>query len=99
MSLQKILNQERPTEERNCPKHGAYTSTNFIGEHWTACPKCMMIQRDKEAKEQLAADERKSHKAWAPPSRALGQLAADEWKSHKAWAPPSWALGQLAADE
>ena len=58
MSLQKVLNQERPTEERNCSKHGAYTSTNFIGEHWTACPKCMMIQRDKEAKEQLAADQR-----------------------------------------
>ena len=58
MSLQKILNQERPTEERNCPEHGAYTSTNFIGEHWTVCPKCMMIQRDKEAKEQLAADEK-----------------------------------------
>ena len=55
--LDKLI-KERPTEERNCPEHGAYTSTNFIGEHWTVCPKCMMIQRDKEAKEQLAADEK-----------------------------------------
>ena len=57
MILNKLI-KERPTEERNCPEHGAYTSTNFIGEHWTVCPKCMMIQRDKEAKEQLAADEK-----------------------------------------
>ena len=55
--LDKLI-KERPTEERNCSEHGAYTSTNFIGEHWTVCPKCMMIQRDKEAKEQLAADEK-----------------------------------------
>mgnify|MGYP003312630611 FL=1 len=55
--LDKLI-KERPTEERNCPEHGAYTSTNFIGEHWTVCPKCMMIQRDREAKEQLAADEK-----------------------------------------
>ena len=57
MILNKLI-KERPTEERNCPEHGAYTSTNFIGEHWTVCPKCMMIQRDKEAKEQLGADEK-----------------------------------------
>jgi len=55
--LDKLI-KERPTEKRNCPEHGAYTSTNFIGEHWTVCPKCMMIQRDREAKEQLAADEK-----------------------------------------
>tara|TARA_B100000214_G_scaffold234871_1_gene171662 strand:- start:267 stop:1043 length:777 start_codon:yes stop_codon:yes gene_type:complete len=56
MSLDKLINKERPSEERNCSEHGAYTSTNFLGEHWTACPKCMLIQRDKEAKEQQELD-------------------------------------------
>jgi hypothetical protein len=53
MSLDKLINKERPTEERICPKHGAYTSTNFLGEHWTECPKCMIERRDAEAKEQI----------------------------------------------
>ena len=50
MSLEKLINKERPTEERICSKHGAYTSTNFLGEHWTQCPKCMIERRDAEAK-------------------------------------------------
>ena len=58
MSLNKLINKDRPTEIKNCKEHGDYTSTNFFGEHWTACPKCMMIQRDREAKEQLAADQK-----------------------------------------
>ena len=69
MSLQKILNQERPTEERICSEHGAYTSTNFIGEHWTECPKCMMIRRDAEAKADIERDKQaaieREQRRWA----------------------------------
>ena len=52
MSLQKILNQERPTEERNCPEHGAYTSTNYIRDYWTECPECMAIKRKEVEKQE-----------------------------------------------
>ena len=47
--LENLINKDRPTEERICPKHGAYTSTNYLGEHWTECPKCMIERRDAEA--------------------------------------------------
>ena len=53
--LDKLI-KDRPTEERNCSEHGAYTSTNFMGEHWSECPYCMGIRRDKEAKEQIERD-------------------------------------------
>ena len=52
MSLEKVLNQKRPTEERNCPKHGAYTSTNYIRDYWTECPECMAIKRKEVEKEE-----------------------------------------------
>ena len=55
MILHKLI-KDRPTEERNCSEHGAYTSTNFMGEHWSECPYCMGIRRDKEAKEQIERD-------------------------------------------
>ena len=29
---------------------------NFIGEHWTECPKCMLLRKEKEALEQIKAD-------------------------------------------
>ena len=54
--LENLINKDRPTEERTCSKHGAYTSTNFIGEHWTECPQCMIERRDAEAKEQIERD-------------------------------------------
>ena len=56
MSLENLINKDRPTEERICAKHGAYTSTNFLGEHWTECPKCMIERRDAEAKLQIERD-------------------------------------------
>ena len=70
MSLENLINKDRPTEERTCPKHNvAYTSTNFIGEHWTECPKCMMERKEKEALEQLKADkhreQEREQRIWA----------------------------------
>ena len=65
MSLQKVLNQERPTEERNCSEHGAYTSTNYIHDYWTECPKCMAIKR-KEVEKQ---EEEKSNLPQIPQSK------------------------------
>ena len=41
MTLKKLLDKDRPTEERVCDEHGAYTSTNFVGEHWTHRPQCL----------------------------------------------------------
>tara|TARA_R100000231_G_scaffold804_1_gene1464 strand:- start:34 stop:807 length:774 start_codon:yes stop_codon:yes gene_type:complete len=55
MILNKLI-KDRPKEKRNCSEHGAYTSTNFMGEHWSECPYCMGIRRDKEAKEQIERD-------------------------------------------
>ena len=52
MSLEKVLNQKRPTEERICPKHGAYTSTNYIRDYWTECPECMAIKRKEVEKQE-----------------------------------------------
>jgi len=69
MSLDSLINKDRPTEERTCSKHGAYTSTNFIGEHWTECPKCMIKRRDAEAKEQIERDKQaaleREQRRWA----------------------------------
>ena len=67
--LENLINKDRPTEERICPKHGAYTSTNFIGDHWTECPKCMMIRRDAEAKADIERDKQaaieREQRRWA----------------------------------
>ncbi len=51
--FKKLIDKDRPTEERNCPEHGAYTATNFLGEHWTACPKCLEILQEKQEEESL----------------------------------------------
>lgn len=53
MTLKKLIDKDRPTEERVCPEHGAYTATNFLGEHWTACPKCLEILQEKQEAEIL----------------------------------------------
>ena len=53
MTLKKLIDKDRPTEERNCSEHGAYTATNFLGEHWTACPKCLEILQEKQEEEIL----------------------------------------------
>ena len=53
MTLKKLIDKDRPTEERVCPEHGAYTATNFLGEHWTACPKCLEIIQEKQEEESL----------------------------------------------
>jgi len=60
MSLENLINKDRPTEERTCSIHNvAYISTNFIGEHWTECPKCMMLRKEKEALQQIKADKQR----------------------------------------
>ena len=57
MSLENLINKDRPTQDRLCIKHNvAYTSTNYIGDHWTECPKCMIEIRDAEAKKQIERD-------------------------------------------
>ena len=53
MTFKKLIDKDRPTEERVCPEHGAYTATNFLGEHWTACPKCLEILQEKQEEEIL----------------------------------------------
>ena len=53
MTFKKLIDKNRPTEERICPEHGAYTATNFLGEHWTACPKCLEILQEKQEEESL----------------------------------------------
>ena len=51
MTLKKLLDKDRPTEERVCDEHGAYTSTNFVGEHWTHCPQCLERLQAKQEEE------------------------------------------------
>ena len=53
MTLKKLIDKDRPTEERICPEHGAYTATNFLGEHWTGCPKCIEKLQAKQEEESL----------------------------------------------
>lgn len=68
--LENFINKDRPTEKRKCIKHNvAYTSTNYIGEHWTECPKCMIEIRDAEAKKQIERDKQaaleREQRRWA----------------------------------
>ena len=70
MSLENLINKDRPTKEVLCIKHNvAYTSTNYIGEHWTECPKCMIEIRDAEAKKQIERDKQleleRKQRRWA----------------------------------
>ena len=53
MTFKKLVEKERPTEKRECSEHGAYTATNFLGEHWTGCPQCMEILQAKQEEESL----------------------------------------------
>ena len=53
MTLKKLIDKDRPTEERVCPEHGAYTATNFLGEHWTGCPECIEKLQAKQEEESL----------------------------------------------
>ena len=50
--LDKVIKQNKPTEKRNCKKHGFYTSTNYIGDYWTDCPSCMAIKRKEVEKQE-----------------------------------------------
>ena len=54
--LENLINKDRPTRTAKCSRHGDYTSTNYIGDHWTECPKCMIEIRDAEAKKQIERD-------------------------------------------
>ena len=68
--LENFINKDRPTKEVICIKHNvAYTSTNYIGDHWTECPKCMIEIRDAEAKKQIERDKQaaleREQRRWA----------------------------------
>lgn len=52
MSLDKVMKADKPTEVRNCKRHGTYTSTNFIGDYWTECPSCIAIKRKEVEKQE-----------------------------------------------
>ena len=64
--LENLINKDRPTKKRMCPKHGEYISTNFVSDFWTECPKCMKTKINKQLKERdkQAALEREQRK-WA----------------------------------
>jgi len=66
MTLKNLINKDKPTKKRMCPKHGAYTSTNFVSDFWTECPVCMKTKINKQLKERdkEAALEREQRK-WA----------------------------------
>ena len=69
------LLKERPTKERNCSKHGAYTSTNF-NDYWTECPQCTKIERDKRNKEYDKQEAReREQRRWA---NKIGSAAIPE---------------------
>ena len=56
MSFEKIkgINVVRPVKEGNCPKHGRFCSTNYIGNYWTECPECMtLVKKKRENEEKL----------------------------------------------
>ena len=54
MTLKNLINKDKPTKKRMCPKHGAYTSTNFVSDYWTECPECMTAKKKEiEKQEQL----------------------------------------------
>lgn len=68
--LENLINKDRPKKDLMCLKHNvAYTSTNFIGDHWTECPKCMIELRDAEAKELIERDKQaaleREQRRWA----------------------------------
>ena len=68
--LENLINKDRPTKEVLCIKHNvAYASTNYIGDHWTECPKCMIEIRDAEAKKQIERDKQaaleREQRRWA----------------------------------
>ena len=68
--LENFINKDRPTKEIICIKHNvAYTSTNYIGDHWTECPKCMIEIRDAEANKQIERDKQaaldREQRRWA----------------------------------
>jgi len=50
--IENLINKNRPTRIAKCPRHGDYTSTNFIGEHWTECPSCMAKKRKEVEKQE-----------------------------------------------
>ena len=58
----------RPLKERHCPKHGYYCSTNYIGNYWTECPKCMTLvkkKRENEEKDKYIRQEKERiHRRW-----------------------------------
>lgn len=40
--------EARPTRQEQCPKHGAFTSTNFYRDHWSICEACAAEARREE---------------------------------------------------
>ena len=51
-TLDGILGNRKPDEQRQCETHGEYTSKNFLGAHWTACPVCTEEQKQAEAEQE-----------------------------------------------
>ena len=51
-TLDGILGNRKPDEQRQCETHGEYTSKNILGAHWTACPVCTEEQKQAEAEQE-----------------------------------------------
>ncbi len=50
--MEKLIKQNKPSETRNCERHGNYISTNFIGDYWTECPSCIAKKRKEVEKQE-----------------------------------------------
>ena len=63
-TLSELIPENQKTEERVCDDHGEYTSTNFLGAHWSGCPQCNEIQKlEREAKEKAEAERQAAERA------------------------------------
>lgn len=74
-----VLGKTQPDEQRQCDKHGEYTSRNFLGTHWSTCPVCSEEQKEieKEKDKREAIEREKERRALRWKSR-LGGAAIPE---------------------
>jgi DNA replication protein DnaC len=63
-TLSDLIPEHQKTETRVCDEHGEYTSTNYLGAHWSGCAQCNEIQKiEREAKEKAQAEREEAERA------------------------------------
>jgi DNA replication protein DnaC len=63
-TLSDLIPEHQKTETRSCDDHGEYTSTNFLGAHWSGCPQCNEIEKlAREAAEKAEAEREAAERA------------------------------------